>query len=408
MPQTLLIIGYVWPEPTSSAAGSRILQLIQWAQAAGYQVVFGCAAERGPTAANLSALGVQEQALVLNSSSFDTWVGDLQPAVAIFDRFVTEEQFGWRLAQACPQTMRLLDSEDLHCLRHGREQALKAGRPVLTLEDQDLFTPLARRELASIYRCDLSLMISDAEINLLHQRMGVPLALLQHCPFMEAALAPCEAPSFEARRHLVFIGNYRHAPNWDAVRYLRELWPALRARLPEVEMHLYGAYQPKKAQQLHSDKLGFHVRGWARDARATLAQYRLCVAPLRFGAGIKGKLADAWAAGTPSVTSPIGAEGMGDGVWPGAVVETPDTLVASVEQLYRDADAWQSAQAAGYRRFNDLLNADRVGRALSQRVQALAQDLSGHRARNIVGAMLHEQKHRATEFMSRWIEAKSR
>lgn len=408
MQQTLLIIGFVWPEPTSSAAGSRIVQLIHWAQAAGYRVFFGSAAERGDTAEDLDALGVESIPLALNCSSFDRLVAELKPAVAIFDRFVTEEQFGWRLADASPGTLRVLDTEDLHSLRAGRERALKAGRPVLELEDEDLFSELARRELAAIYRCDVSLIISDAEMALLAQRFGVPAALLHHCPFMEPRLTGGAVNDFEQRAHLVFIGNYRHAPNWDAVRYLRELWPEIHCALPDVEIHLYGAYQPKKALQLHSDKLGFLIKGWARDARVTLAQYRLCVAPLRFGAGIKGKLADAWAAGTPSVTTRIGAEGMGADCWPGKIAETTQEWVDGIRLLYRDKAVWLAAQRGGIERFNQQFDIAQQHQQLSARTQQLLSNLELHRRRNIIGAILHEQKHRSLEFMSRWIEEKSR
>lgn len=407
MQQTLLIIGYVWPEPTSSAAGSRIIQLIHWAQAEGYRVLFGSAAERGDTAEDLDALGVESVSLTLNCSSFDRLVAALQPAVVIFDRFVTEEQFGWRLADASPGTLRVLDTEDLHCLRAGREQAIKAGRPVLDLADEDLFTELARRELAAIYRCDLSLMISDAEIALLVHRLGVPGRLLHHCPFMETPIAAETLKGFDERAHMVFIGNYRHAPNWDAVRYLREIWPSIRRALPDAEMHIYGAYQPKKALQLHSDALGFLIKGWARQARETLGQYRLCVAPLRFGAGIKGKLADAWAAGTPSVTTSIGAEGMGQGEWPGALVDCREQWTQTIVDLYNQRIAWNAAQRAGLQRFNQLFDARLRQAALSACINALRAQLTQHRQRNIVGAMLHEQKHRSTEFMSRWIEVKT-
>lgn len=408
MTQTLLVIGYVWPEPTSSAAGSRVVQLLQWGRTAGYRVVFGSAAEPGDNSLALAGLGVECQGIALNCSSFDAWVTALQPALVIFDRFLTEEQFGWRVADAWPAALRMLDTEDLHCLRAGREQALKAGRPVLELQDQDLYNDLAQRELASIYRCDLSLVISDAELQLLRERFQVPAELLLWLPFMEPALTAPPA-DFASRRHLVFIGNYRHGPNWDAVRYLREFWPAIRARLPGVELHLYGAYQPKKALQLHSEPLGFLVRGWARDARATLGAYRLCLAPLRFGAGIKGKLADAWAAGTPSVTTAIGAEGMGPAAsWPGALAEQPAELVQAVLSLYGDESRWQRAQAEGLTRFQQLFDARQLGLRLHNKVDALTRDLPAHRLRNIVGSILHEQKHRATEFMSRWIEVKSR
>lgn len=410
MTPNLLLVGYVWPEPNSSAAGTRIVQLIQWAQAAGYAVTFVSAAERGQAAADLAALGVRCEAVALNCSSFNERVAALAPSVVIFDRFVTEEQFGWRVAEVCPNALRLLDTEDLHCLRDARERAHKAGRQVVELSDEDLYSEMAQRELASIYRCDITLLISDAEQQLLEQRFHVPPFLLHHCPFMFAPVDRGHWRRYDERQHFVFIGNYRHAPNWDAVRYLRDLWPEIRRQLPGVELHVYGAYPPKKAMQLDNPGLGFRVLGWASDALTVLEQARVCLAPLRFGAGIKGKLAEAMACGTPSVTSPVGAEGMtqlGQLAWPGCVADGAEAFVQAAVRLYQEPAAWQAAQAQCAPVFNALFEFESVAAALTARVAAVQHNLAGHRLQNITGAMLAQQARRGTEFMSRWIEVKT-
>lgn len=91
------------------------------------------------------------------------------------------------------------------------------------------------------------------------------------------------------------------------------LWPLIRRQLPGAQLHIYGAYTPPKATALHNPAQGFHVMNWAEDALQVMTAARICLAPLRFGAGIKGKLADAMVAcGTPNITTPVGAEAMGD------------------------------------------------------------------------------------------------
>ena len=154
----LLIIGYVWPEPNSSAAGSRMLQLISFFQREGYQVTFVSPAQQTEHMADLSAMAIQVKGISLNCTSFDRFILELQPTIVLFDRFMMEEQFGWRVIQSCPHALRILDTEDLFCLRHARHQAHKQKR---VLSDNDLLTSdLAKREVAAIFRSDLSLMIS--------------------------------------------------------------------------------------------------------------------------------------------------------------------------------------------------------------------------------------------------------
>ena len=163
----LLIIGYVWPEPNSSAAGSRMMQLIAFFQQQNYQVTFASPAQLSEHMVDLSDLAIKVQSIALNCQSFDAFIADLQPSVVLFDRFMMEEQFGWRVIEQCPQALRILDSEDLFSLRHARHDAFKQGR---ALQDSDLLTSeMAKREVAAIFRCDLSLMISHVEIELLQR-----------------------------------------------------------------------------------------------------------------------------------------------------------------------------------------------------------------------------------------------
>ncbi len=412
----LLVIGYVWPEPNSSAAGSRMLALIRLFKARGWQITFASPAAAGEHRFDLSAIGVEERAIALNCSSFDHFITALQPDVVLFDRFMMEEQFGWRVARHCPAALRVLDTEDLHSLRHARQLALKQagdGLPV-SLPPAQLFalmaaTDQAQRELASLYRSDLSLMISAFEMDLLTREFRVPAELLHYTPFMLEG--PCsDAVGFDARAHFISIGNFRHAPNWDAVLWLKQqLWPLIRRQLPDAELHVYGAYPPPKATALHHPASGFRVLGWVDDAQAAMAAARVCLAPLRFGAGLKGKLAEAMMCGTPSVTTSIGAESMHDGqAWPGAVADQPEAFAQAAVDLYRDASLWRQMQACGPAILQSSFNAEAVGEALMRRIDALRAGLSQHRLRNFTGAMLQHHQHRSTQYMAQWIEAKNR
>lgn len=410
----ILVIGYVWPEPASSAAGYRMLALLDTFGRQNWQVTFASPAEKSIHRADLPARGIQEVNIALNCTSFDAFISELQPDMVMFDRFMMEEQFGWRVEKHCPQAVRLLDTEDLSCLRHARHQACKHSVEVsVDVPRSLLFSDHAKREVAAILRSDLTLMISPTEIELLTQTFKVDPALLHDNPFMlppvtseqQAAL-----PAFEQRQNFIVIGNFRHAPNWDAVLWLKQtLWPLIRARLPDAELHVYGAYPPPKATQLHNPAQGFLVKGWADDALEVMRTARVNLAPLRFGAGLKGKLVDALACGTPSVTTSIGAEGMaGDHDWPQPVTDDPATFAAHAIELYTDANTWHTGQQQGWilhnRRFDFTLHAD----ALVARLQDLQDNLEQHRLDNFTGAMLRHHSMKSTQYMAQWIEAKNR
>jgi glycosyltransferase involved in cell wall biosynthesis len=419
----LLVIGYVWPEPRSSAAGGHMMQLLECFLAHNWQITFASPATEGEHKAELAALGIDEQSIELNNSSFDRFVHALQPDVVLFDRFMMEEQFGWRVEKHCPQAMRVLETSDLQSLRDARQQALKEQlangqnedfSELMQLEHSLLFQRMAdsdsaQREIAAIYRCDLSLMISDVEIQLLTAQFKLPAALLVHCPLLLDS-APQSVPTFAQRQHFISIGNFRHAPNWDAVLWLKNsIWPLIRQQLPKAQLHIYGAYTPPKATALHNVAQGFHVMNWAPDALQVMRNARVCLAPLRFGAGIKGKIADALLCGTPNVTTPIGSEGMhGELPWPGRIACNAEEIARAAVQLYDDEAQWQQAQTYGWELLAARYERQHFAAALLARIEDCRGDLAAHRRNNFTGAMLRHHQHKSTQYMAQWIEAKNR
>jgi len=411
----LVVLGYVWPEPDSSAAGRRMLSLLQLYRQQGWQIIFASPAEPGPHRFELQQWQIEEKQIPLNDDAFDQWLGEVQPNVVLFDRFMLEEQFGWRVEAACPQALRLLDSEDLHCLRQARQQAYTAKRP---LQQTDLYSEMAQREIAAILRCDVTLTISRAEMTLLTEQFQVPASQLMYCPFLldEPLLAP--GADFSERQHFISIGNFRHEPNWQSVLWLKQqIWPLIRAQLPGVELHIYGAYPPPKATALHAPKQGFLIKGWAENAHQVLQQARVCLAPLQFGAGLKGKFIDAMQTGTPSVTTAIGAEGMcadscneekRSDTWAGLLAENPEEIAAAAVQLYQDEQLWHTKQQLGYQILQQNFARSVLEPAIWQQLEHVRQHLTAHRAQHFYGAMLRFHHHRSTRFMGQWIEAKTK
>ncbi|AQQ69196.1 group 1 glycosyl transferase [Microbulbifer agarilyticus] len=397
-----LLIAKQWPEPASTAAGRRTLDILDLLAEAGYAVEIGSPAQPTPFQAKS---GYGEHQIEVNESSFDDWVRQLDPTLVIYDRFMMEEQFGWRVREQCPQAMTILDTSDFHSLREARHQAAKTG------EALNLFHASAEREIAAMARCDLTIMISQVEVDLLKQHFCLPDWQLHYLPFLVREMPDLDAlPDFEQREHLAMIGGFKHAPNRDAVAWFAEtIWPRVRALLPAVECHVYGAYADHAMQRFHKPKSGLRIVGRTDDALATLARYRLNLAPLRFGAGQKGKILDGWLSGTPTVTTPIGAESMaGANDWGYPVSNCPDTFAATTAELYQDKASWQRVRAAGTQALtNGFSYADHAPHFLA-RIEAIAADLEAHRNRNIWGRILRRTEHRAEEFMSRWIETKNK
>ena len=339
----ILVIGYVWPEPNSSAAGRHMMSILRQYKQQNWQVEFATPAQESDHMIDLASEGISSKSIALNCDSFDHYITQYQPDIVMFDRFMMEEQFGWRVEKNCPNALKILDTEDLQCLRHARHQALKAQRD---MTQADLFNDLAKREIAAILRCDISLIISSFEIELLINTFNIEPSLLLHLPFMvDLARCPKQTKSFSERQHFMTIGNFRHAPNWDTVLYLQEIWPLIRQQLPKAELHIYGAYPPPKATALHNPKTGFLIKGWADDAQSVMEDARICLAPIRFGAGIKGKLLDAMIMQTPSVTSSIGSESMHEKLpWSGAIADDISEFVDRAVELYNNEVSWLKAQ----------------------------------------------------------------
>ena len=410
MRKHLLIIGFVWPEPKSSAAGSRMMQLIEVFQSEEYHITFASPCAKTDNAFNLESIGVSQVSIELNNSSFDVFIKKLNPDVVLFDRFMMEEQFGWRVKEQCPDALRVLDTEDLHCLRKGRQQAFKDEKP---FDKSYLFNDIAKREVASIYRSDLSLIISEAEMHILKYQFKVDESLLLYLPFMLNSISEEDIkilPKFENRNHFITIGNFLHEPNYNAVLYLKEtIWPLIRKQLPKAELYVYGAYTSQKVNQLHNKKEGFLIKGFAEDVNAVMQNAKVCLAPIRFGAGLKGKLVDAMKNGTPCITTSIGAEGMFGDVDPSGFIEdNPELFTNKATALFQNEMIWKAKAENGFEIINQRFNKIKHQQKLLGFVDETSQQLNKHRLNNFTGQMLHHHMLQSTKFMSKWIEEKNK
>lgn len=408
MKKKLLVIGFVWPEPKSSAAGNRMMQLISFFQSQEYQITFASACAKSDNAFDLSSIGVEKVSIELNHSSFDNFILNRNPDVVLFDRFMTEEQFGWRVTEQCPIAIKILDTEDLHFLRRARQQAFKDG---IEVTRDILLNDTTKREIASIYRCDLSLIISTAEMSLLQDTFKIEDSLLLYMPFLIEPISEekkKELPDFEDRQHFISIGNFLHEPNYNALLYLKEtIWKGIRAQLPNAQLHNYGAYASQKINQLHNEKDGFLIKGFVEDVNEVMQASKVLLAPIRFGAGLKGKLFDAMQNGTPFVSTSVGVEGVVSTTTLDFVCDASEDFINHSIKLYTESSTWKEQQTLGFEVLEQQFSKVHFEGEFKERLLFLIDNLKAHRQQNFTGQLLQHHTLRSTKYMSKWIEAKN-
>lgn len=401
----VLIIGLVWPEPTSSAAGWRMLQLIDELKKVSSDIHFACAASKSESSHPLHELNVISHDIVLNDSSFDDFIADLIPDVVVYDRFITEEQFGWRVKQVFPNIVSVLDTEDLHFVRRARTTAFKTNTEV------NYDTPDCYRELSSIYRTDLSIIISKFEYDLLINHFNIPSKQLLYLPFIEAEITSEtkeNLPDFNSRKDFMFIGNFIHEPNYQTVLQLKKIWTSIKKRLPNTQLHIYGAYATQKVLQLNNINDGFIIKGKADDVNEIMQKYRVLVAPIPFGAGLKGKFVDGFKNSLPNVTSKIGAEGMSAENWGGFIAKDETNFIDAVCKLYNDETEWNKAVTHGFDVLKNEFSAEIWSGVLKNAVLKIHENIEAHRSNLFIQKIMWQNGLQAVKYMSLWIEQKNK
>ncbi|QIK38908.1 glycosyltransferase [Caldichromatium japonicum] len=260
--------------------------------------------------------------------------------LVILSRVLVAGQYLDLVREYAPQARVWFDTVDLHFLREQRAAELT--------NDPAAYKRAAwrkRQELALIEGADLTLVVSPAEQALLAQEL--PQARIERLSNIHDP-DPTPAP-FAARDAILFIGGFNHDPNVDAVRYyVAKVLPEVLRSLGPVPTLIVGSRPPPVIQSLHAPERGLHVLGYVEDVRPLFDRARLSIAPLRYGAGVKGKINQSMAYGVPVVATPLAAEGM-------ALSHERDVLIAPdaaafaecVVRLYRDQELWERLRQGG-------------------------------------------------------------
>lgn len=238
----------------------------------------------------------------------------------------------------CPRARIVFYTVDLHFLREQRQAELSGSAALARAAART-----RELELRTMRLADATVVLSRAEHEMLSRE--APDVRLFVIPLLREF--PGRGPAFAPRRGMLFIGSYDHLPNVDAVRYFAaQVWPLVRRLLPDTEFLVLGSKPPAEVLALEGG--GIHVTGYVEDLAPYFNRCRLSVAPLRYGAGIKGKIATSLGFGVPCVATRIAVEGMG--MTDGAdvlVADSPQDFAQAVVRLYTDESLWRAISDKG-------------------------------------------------------------
>lgn len=339
----VLVVDALLPMPDQDSGSLRMFSLIEELAALGVKVVFAGLHldHRAPYREMLERIGVEVLCppRVFSVVEYLKIHGDVFDAV-VLSRVDVAAQLADPVRACCPSARLIFDTVDLHFLREERMAALMGDSAMAE-------AARARREveLGLMRKADVTLVVSRYEQDLLTEACpDVRVEVVSNIHDVHGLQA-----GYEAREGVLFIGGFNHPPNEDAVLYyVNEIAPLVRRELGPVKTWIVGSRPTAKVLALASDEV--IVEGFVEDISGHFNRARLTVAPLRYGAGVKGKVNMSMAYGVPAVVTPIAAEGMAltDGV-DVAVGEDAEAFARAVVEVYRDRELWARLSANGMR-----------------------------------------------------------
>lgn len=339
-PSILLVDAWV-PTPDKDSGSLRMVNLLRLLTEMGWHVVFCPMNMRheGRYTENLQSMGVEVWYLpyLSNFNEFLLSYGQQFQSV-ILSRHEVAGELLKMVRRHCPETQVIFDTVDLHYLREEREADLEDSLQLKRIAEQT-----KRQELALINKADLTLVVSQVEQELLataapNQRVEV----LSNIHDTHG-----RRNDFEQRSDLLFVGGFQHPPNIDAVRWLcNDIWPLVSEELSEAKLHIIGSKMPDEIAALANDRVIIH--GYVEDLKIFHDNCRVSVAPLRYGAGVKGKINSAMSYGLPVVATTCAAEGMSlHHEQQVLIADDAESFAASIIRLYNDKELWHQLSDAG-------------------------------------------------------------
>jgi GT2 family glycosyltransferase/SAM-dependent methyltransferase len=339
----ILVVDHQVPSPDRDAGSARMRVLLELLQRLGCCVSFvpydGFGTQ--PYTEQLEQLGIE---VLHGEIDLKRHVALLQPELCILSRPDPAWQLVRTVRQAAPRAKVIYDTVDLHFLREERRAGVDLDEGAARLS-----AAMKEVELALVRASEGAIAVSEPEADILASEVpGRPVYVVP-LVYRERPLGPM----FHRRENLLFVGGFRHPPNVDAVQFLAdEVMPRVRRSLPRVQLLIAGGDVSPELERLAGESISF--LGWVPDLAPLYRHVRLVLAPLRYGAGMKGKIIESLSFGVPVLTTSVGAEGIGieHGVH-ALVSDGPDGFADLVTDAYGDAELWGDISAAGRRLFED-------------------------------------------------------
>ncbi len=365
----ILVVHSELPLHDRHSGSLRLFRLLELLADEGHAITFlaRCGIGQERYAAELTALGIEVLPLDrarLRERGVNVAGSDLNFAalcargrfdLALLSFYELAEQYLPLLRRHSPLTRVAIDTVDVHHVRERRGAELSGDPDALAAAERT-----REREQAIYGAADALVAVSQDDataVRALAPEVPVSVVSNIHDP------APV-GPGFAERSGLVFVANFAHAPNVDAILdFHAATWPLVQQALPGVRLSLVGTDPPAAVRTLAADDV--EVTGWVPSTEPYLDHARVSIAPLRYGAGVKGKIGEALSHGLPVVTTAIGAEGMDLVHGEHALVAADaEAFAAAIVRLHTDAALWERIATAGRAHIAGLLGPDAARHAL--------------------------------------------
>jgi O-antigen biosynthesis protein len=361
---TILIVDTLVPAYDKESGSYRLFNIIKILQQLGYHIIFlpDYGHEQEPYTSEFESMGIE--VLYFTHKQAD-WQLRLERRLSVIDlAWVCRPELCAKyfpVLQKQPNIKLIYDTIDLHFLRLKRGWEIS---PQKTRADEEEWQEMQVSEVQAAQAADLTIVVTAVEQEILENLDAGNVRVIPNIHHIYSH----PIPKFSDRRDILFIGGYYHTPNIDAVTWLcQEIMPLVWVKHPEIKLTLLGSNPSPQVKALRNERIS--VPGYIKDVEPYFLNHRIFVAPLRYGAGMKGKIGHSLSYGLPTVTTSIGAEGMGlRSGFDTLIADRLEAFAESILQLYTDESLWQTISdnaIAAVRQYSPEAVKDRISHVLA-------------------------------------------